>query len=201
MQASRTTAKASTRRFVLLDRDGVINRRVAEGYVTSWSEFEFLPGAIEGLRLFAAHGYTVLVVSNQACVGKGLLRASELVTLTERFLMEVALAGGRIERVYYCSHREDERCSCRKPRPGLLLRAQADHGFIPAQTYFVGDSPSDWAAATAAGCPSIAIRRGAFLREPEDCPPNKALASDLAEAAQFIVESQSSLSALEERLA
>jgi D-glycero-D-manno-heptose 1,7-bisphosphate phosphatase len=100
---------ATEKRYVLLDRDGVINRRIFGGYVTSWDEFEFLPRALEALRLLAQNGYTALVVSNQACVAEGLLSSKDLDTITRRFLLEVALSRGNIAQVYYCRHRaEDE---------------------------------------------------------------------------------------------
>ena len=89
------------RASVLLDRDGVINRRIQNGYVTSWERFEFLPGALDALRLLAENDFAALVVSNQACVGKGLITAETLDEITTRFLQEVTRHGGRIHGVYY----------------------------------------------------------------------------------------------------
>jgi len=105
------------KRYVLLDRDGIINRRMPGGYVTSWNQFEFLPRALEALCLLADNGYTALVISNQACVGEGLLSSENLDVITQRFLVEVALSGGNIAQVYYCRHSPQDRCGCRKPRP------------------------------------------------------------------------------------
>jgi D-glycero-D-manno-heptose 1,7-bisphosphate phosphatase len=150
-------------RYVLLDRDGVINRRTAGGYVTSWEQFEFLPRVLEALRLLAEHGYAALIISNQACVAKNLLKVSELEAITQRLRLEVALVGGNIKQVYYCLHLPSDHCSCRKPKPGAILRAQLDYAFNPKTTYFVGDSLSDLQAAAAAGCPGILVRRDAFL--------------------------------------
>jgi D-glycero-D-manno-heptose 1,7-bisphosphate phosphatase len=178
-------------RYVLLDRDGVINRRVSGGYVTHWEQFEFLPRALEALRLFNENGYNTIVVSNQACVGKGLLSPAELEVITRRFLLEVALSGGSIAEVYYCRHRAEDRCHCRKPQPGLLIRARAHHHFLPEETYFIGDSPSDIAAAEAAGCPSILIQRGIFLETPSRAEEPPLLASNLYDAAEMLVAMQS----------
>ncbi len=177
-------------RYVLLDRDGVINRRIAGGYVTSWGQFEFLPGSLEGLRMLAENGYAALVISNQACVGKKLLNVSQLETITQRFLTEVALAGGNIRQVYYCVHEESERCSCRKPQPGAILRAQLDYAFEPQSTYFVGDAAADLQAATSAGCPGILVRRDAFLEPPSMAKTGPLVASNLYEAAIMIVAGQ-----------
>jgi D-glycero-D-manno-heptose 1,7-bisphosphate phosphatase len=185
------------KRYVLLERDGVINRRLPAGYVPSWERFQFLPRALEALRLFAQHGYTALVISNQSCVGQGLLAPSALESITRRFLMEVALTGGNIGQVYYCKHSEEEHCSCRKPLPGLVVRARVEHRFTAEETYFVGNSESDIAAAGAAGCPAIMIRRGAFLDRYKPGVPNQPIiTSNLHEAAELIVALQRSTSAL-----
>jgi histidinol-phosphate phosphatase family protein len=178
-------------RYVLLDRDGVINRRVNGGYVTSWDHFEFLPRALEALRLLTENGYAIIVISNQACVGKGLLSSAELDVITRRFLLEVALSGGHIVEVYYCRHRADDRCNCRKPQPGLLVRARIEHRYLPEETYFIGDSPDDMAAAEAAGCPSILIQREAFLESEEHHNEMSMIASNLYDAAEMVIAMQS----------
>jgi D-glycero-D-manno-heptose 1,7-bisphosphate phosphatase len=176
------------RRYVLLDRDGVINRRPPGGHVTSWEQFEFLPRALSALRMLAENGFAALVISGQTCVGKGLLSSKELNTITQRFLLETALSGGDIAQVYYCCHTPDECCGCRKPRPGLIARAQLEYEFALEETFFIGDSPIALRAAAAAGCPSIEIRRGAFL-DPYSCGEDRRLvASSLYEAAEMILE-------------
>jgi histidinol-phosphate phosphatase family protein len=144
-------------RFVLLDRDGVINRRIISGYVSRWGDFVFLPGALEALRLLNERNYRVIVVSNQAGVGKGLMSAADLEEVTRRFSTEVEAHGGRILSVYCCTHREEDGCECRKPKPGLLQRAQAEHHFDFERTFLVGDAESDLLAAHAAGCPAIMV--------------------------------------------
>jgi D-glycero-D-manno-heptose 1,7-bisphosphate phosphatase len=143
--------------FVLLDRDGVINQRIVGGYVTSWEKFAFLPGALEGLRLLAEKNYQLIVVSNQAGVGKGLMTAADLHDITRKFLEEVEAHGGRIRSVFYCTHRAEDGCPCRKPKPGLLLNAQAEHQFNFEDTFLIGDSESDLRAAQAVGCPAIMV--------------------------------------------
>jgi|SRR5271154_216958 len=180
------------RRFVLLDRDGVINRRPSSGYVGSWENFEFLPRALEALRLLNVANYSALVISNQSCVGKGLMSSLDLDSMTRRFLLEVALSGGHIAQVYYCRHRAEDHCNCRKPQPGMPLRARADHGFVPEETYFIGDSQDEMTAARTAGCPSLLIRREAFLDssiQAGDAPP---VASNLYQAVEMILAMQKS---------
>jgi D-glycero-D-manno-heptose 1,7-bisphosphate phosphatase len=149
------------RNFVLTDRDGVINQRIVGGYVTSWEKFVFLPGALDALRLLAAKDYRVIVVSNQAGVGKGLMTAADLQEITHRFVEEVDAQGGRIQAVYYCTHQAGDDCPCRKPKPGLLLKAQAEHHFTFEDTFLIGDSESDLLAAHAVGCPTIMVSNAA----------------------------------------
>lgn len=122
-------------RVVLLDRDGVINQRIVAGYVTAWEKFVFLPGALEALRLLTAKNYYPIVVSNQAGVGKGLMSAADLEEVTRQFVEEAARHGGLIRSVYYCTHRVEDNCPCRKPKPGLLLKAQAEHHFTFEDTF------------------------------------------------------------------
>ena len=143
--------------FVLLDRDGVINRRIVGGYVTCWEKFVSLPDALEALLLLTVNNYHVIVVSNQAGVGKGLMTAADLEEITSKFIEKVAAHGGRIRSVYYCTHRAEDGCECRKPKPGLLRRAQAEHHFDFERTFLIGDTESDLLAAHAAGCPAIMV--------------------------------------------
>ena len=173
-------------KFILLDRDGVINRRVREGYVTSWDRFVFLPRALEGLRLLAEHGYAALVVSNQAAVAKGLMGPAELDAITRRFLDEAEEAGGRIESVYYCLHRPEDGCDCRKPEPGLLRQAQAEHGFAFRQTFLLGDTERDLEAAARVGCPAILIAADGESAAPSEWPRRATLPS-LYAAAEFVI--------------
>jgi D-glycero-D-manno-heptose 1,7-bisphosphate phosphatase len=178
------------RRYVLLERDGVINRRVPGGCVTAWDHFEFLPRALDALRLFAENGYTVLVISNQCAVGKGLLSSHDLDVITRRFLLEVALSGGNVTHVYYCRHAAEDLCNCRKPRPGLIVRAQIEHKFTPVETFLVDDTPDALCAADVAGCPSILIRRASFLETRGTREALPLVASNLYEAAELILAAQ-----------
>jgi len=174
---------------ILLDRDGVINRRIPDGYVTSWEQFEFLPRTLDALKLLAESGYKAIVVSNQACVGKGFITSDELAQLTRRFVDAVLKNGGRICDVYYCPHRAEDRCECRKPKPGLLRRAQREHGFVFAQTFLIGDSERDLMAAHEVGCPAVLVADGMSSYFDAPSAPHRPLATvpDLYQAVQFIL--------------
>jgi D-glycero-D-manno-heptose 1,7-bisphosphate phosphatase len=143
---------------VLLDRDGVLNRRPAAGeYVTSADGFQWLPGAREALRLFAINGYRVIVVSNQAGIARGALTEADLACVHEQMIQGARAAGGRIDAVYVCPHHWDEGCDCRKPKPGLLFRAQREFNLDLTRTYFVGDDSRDGEAARSAGAPFVMV--------------------------------------------
>ena len=93
------------KKAAFLDRDGVINRKAADGkYVTRWEEMEFLPGAQEAVRLLNHAGFFVVVVSNQRCIAKGLITTAELDLLHSRLRSEFALADARLDAIFYCPH-------------------------------------------------------------------------------------------------
>lgn len=149
-------------RFVLLDRDGVINRDLP-GSVCSVDDFDMLPGAAAAIAAINRKGYRVLVITNQACVGRGDLSAAELGAIHRLMLGHVAAAGGAIEAIYVCPHTDEDDCDCRKPRPGLIEQAHAEYDFDRAATWMVGDSSRDIEAALAAGCRAALVRSGKRL--------------------------------------
>lgn len=143
--------KGAKRPAIFLDRDGVINQRRPGDYVLDWSQFVFVPGIREALNQLATLALPLIVVSNQAAVGKGLLDLDGLREITIR-MQQVLLGDGTIlSAAYYCPHRPDEECGCRKPSPGLLLAAARDLKVDLARSIFIGDSATDAEAARAAG--------------------------------------------------
>jgi histidinol-phosphate phosphatase family protein len=165
---------------VFLDRDGVINRKAPEGgYVEGWAEFEFLPGALDGLRLLADLGVPVLVATNQRGVALGRITAWDVEEIHRRMVEAVSRAGGRIDGIYYCPH--EEGCRCRKPRVGMFEDAARDHGIALEHAVVIGDSPSDMLAADQIG----ALRIGIGTTPELDADYQ---AADLAQAASWLVE-------------
>jgi D-glycero-D-manno-heptose 1,7-bisphosphate phosphatase len=141
---------------VFLDRDGVINRKAPEGrYVTSWDEFAFLPGALEGLRLLAGSDLIIAVVTNQRGIARGMLTGAVLEDIHRRMRAEIAAAGGRVDAIYHCPH--DVGCHCRKPEVGMFEAAAAQFDLVLAQTAVIGDQPSDMLAARRIGALPIGI--------------------------------------------
>lgn len=148
-------------RIVFLDRDGVVNRDPAgwthHGYVTTWDDFQFLPGVLLALRLLKEHDYRVVLISNQAGVGKGCLPRGTLDDITSRMRDVIRQHGGDVEAVYYCTHHPEDGCACRKPRPGLFEIAARDLGIDPSGKFFVGDTLRDVEAGQRAGCRVIFV--------------------------------------------
>ena len=153
-----TEAFLARRLTVMLDRDGVLNKKPPKAhYVRTWGEFKWLAGAKEALRLLTAAGYRVIVVSNQAGIARGAMTEAALTHIHEQMKAEAEQAGGQIEAVYCCVHDWDAGCECRKPKPGMLFQAQRDFHLDLSRTLFIGDDERDAQAADAAGCPSILV--------------------------------------------
>jgi D-glycero-D-manno-heptose 1,7-bisphosphate phosphatase len=143
---------------VFLDRDGVLNKKAPRAqYVRSCSDFVWLAGAKAALRLLKEAGYRVIVITNQAGIGRGLMTEEDLLQIHRKMREESEQAGGQIEAVYYCPHDWNEGCQCRKPKPGLLFCAQRELNLDLTRTPFVGDDERDAAAADSAGCPFFLV--------------------------------------------
>lgn len=129
---------------LFLDRDGVLNERTPGDYVKHPDAFIPTAGVFEALALLSRLFGRIVVVTNQAGVGRGLMTEAQLLAVHQKMLDLTAAAGGRIDRAYYCPHRSDAGCGCRKPAPGMALQAQADFPDIDfRQAWMVGDSASD----------------------------------------------------------
>lgn len=151
-------------RFVLLDRDGVINRDLRES-VRRVDEFELLPGSAKAIAAMCSLGYRIIVITNQACVGRGHLSLSELQRIHGRLSDEVSAAGGHITDVFVCPHTDIDECNCRKPKPGLIQAAADKYAIDLPATWFVGDTRRDVEAALAAGCRPALVRSGKKLTQ------------------------------------
>ncbi|MGH7507384.1 MAG: HAD-IIIA family hydrolase [Longimicrobiales bacterium] len=143
---------------VILDRDGVLNERPPRAeYVTTPEQFRWLPGARQAVTELAAAGWRIIVVSNQAGIGRGAMTVAALEAVHDRMRSDASATGGRIDAIYVCPHDWDAGCSCRKPRPGMLLQAQRDFHLDLTRTVFIGDDERDAMAADAAGCQSALV--------------------------------------------
>jgi len=129
---------------LFLDRDGVINRRIIGGFVTRPEAFEFLPGALEALRLLSARFERIFVLTNQRGIEEGLFTMADLQRVHALMQQRIRAAGWRIDGIYTCPHAKAAQCHCRKPRPGLALQAQRDFPAIRfGRSLFAGDRDTD----------------------------------------------------------
>lgn len=143
---------------LFLDRDGVINRRIVNGYVRNWEEFEFLPGVTGALALLAPVFSRIIVVSNQQGVGKGLMTHADVDAIHHRMTEEVARAGGRFDAVYFAPFLATDRSVMRKPGIGMALRARREFpGVRFRYSLMAGDSLSDMQFGKRAGMTTVLI--------------------------------------------
>ena len=147
------------RAAVFLDRDGVVCENRPD-YVKTWSEFSFLPGAVEAVASLTQARVSIYVVTNQSAVGRGLLSRRHLDGMHEKMLEILRGAGARVESILVCPHHPDDGCDCRKPAPGLLVDAAERYGIDLSRSFFVGDAGSDMIAGARAGCTPVLVRTG-----------------------------------------
>ncbi|MFA5356526.1 MAG: HAD family hydrolase [Candidatus Omnitrophota bacterium] len=182
-------------RVVFLDRDGVINRYPGDrDYVKSWDEFEFLPRVKPALKRLNEKGFRVFIISNQAGVSKGIYTQEALDTITGNMLSDLEAFGINIARVFYCIHRQEDDCACRKPRTGNIEKALMmlrKEGIEPElrKSYFIGDTIRDIETGRAAGLNTILVFSG---KEKADNKENWVItpghtADDLSGAVDLII--------------
>ena len=148
-------------KHVILDRDGVLNYEAPDsGYVREPEEFLWLPGSLEALASLTRAGVYLTVATNQSGVGRGLMSLAQLTAVHDRMLAEAAGSGAALEAVLFCPHAPGDRCSCRKPEPGLIHEAINRSGIAAADSLVVGDAERDLEAASRAGVRSVLVRTG-----------------------------------------
>jgi D-glycero-D-manno-heptose 1,7-bisphosphate phosphatase len=146
---------------IFLDRDGVINKYPGDrNYVTTLKDFKLLPGSLTAIKKLTDVGYKIFVISNQAGVTKGLYSKKTLECMTQLMKRRATAAGGKIQKVLYCLHTEEQNCSCRKPKDGLLRKATRGKRVDRRNSYFIGDSMRDMKAGRKFGCKTVLVLSG-----------------------------------------
>ncbi len=177
-----------TRRFVLLDRDGTINAEV--DYVLDPAELHLLPGALEGMRQLRDLELGIVVVTNQSPIGRGWVSWERMDEIHDRLRGLLQEGGVELDGIEVCPHEPDARCDCRKPEPGMALRAAAKHGIVLGQAFVVGDHAVDVQMGRRVGATTILVRTGHGEEELADGAGEWAdhVVADLREAAGVIRE-------------
>lgn len=161
-------------KVIFLDRDGTINKYV--GFMRHIDEFELLPGAADAIKTINASSYLVLVVTNQPVIARGEISYAQLDEIHNKMETLLGLEGAYIDGIYYCPHHPHKGyegeieelkidCECRKPKPGMLLKAAEDFNIDLSKSYMVGDSENDIKAGKNAGCKTCLIGEGKFGQE------------------------------------
>lgn len=161
---------ANKQKAIFLDRDGTLNRYV--GFLRNIDDFELITGVAEAVRKINESGYLAIVVTNQPVIARGEVTVDQLNEIHKKMATELGREGAFVDAVYYCPHHPDKgfegeipelkfNCECRKPKPGLFLKAAQDFNIDLSQSFMIGDSEADVQAGLNAGCRSFLIPRNA----------------------------------------
>ena len=175
------------KRYVLLDRDGTV--MVDKVYQKDPAITELFPGVLDGLERLSQAGFGLALITNQSGIARGLLSEHDLAAVNGRLRDLLATRGIRLDGIYFCPHRPEDRCRCRKPLPGLVEQAAADLGFAVQDCIIIGDRECDVDLAKGVGASAILVRTGGG-REAEanpDCHPDY-IADNLNAAAEWIIK-------------
>lgn len=178
------------RRYVLLDRDGVINYD-SKDFIKSPEEWRPIEGSLEAIALLNKQGYGVAVLTNQSGIARGLFDEAMLATIHDKMHRMLAEKGGEITAIYYCPHGPDSLCNCRKPKPGLLEQFAEEHNIDLTTVSFIGDSLRDIQAAQAVGANPILVKTGKGQKTLDHNPNlNLPVFENLYGAAEYILSKQ-----------
>lgn len=144
---------------VILDRDGVINHD-SEAFIKSPAEWQPIPDSLEAIARLKHAGLRVVLATNQSGLGRGLFDYDDLFAIHDKMTRQLAELGVALDGIFFCPHTAEDDCACRKPRSGLVDDILRRWSLKPGDCVMVGDSPTDMAAATAAGVTAFGVRTG-----------------------------------------
>ena len=149
---------------IFLDRDGVINKEI--NYLYKIEDFEFIEGVFESCLFFQDLDYQIIIISNQSGVARGLFSETDYHILTKWMIKQFKVKGVSILDTFYCPHLPESSCNCRKPKPGMFLKAIEKHNIDPKISWMIGDKETDIEAANLAGIKNtILVRSGHSIDE------------------------------------
>ena len=168
-------------KLVILDRDGTINVDSPD-YIKSPAEWQPIPGSLEAIARLHQADYRVVVATNQSGIGRGLFDTQALFAIHEKLQRALGQVGGRIDAFFFCPHKADDNCRCRKPQPGMLLEVARRFNVAIEDAFMVGDSRKDLEAAVAAGARPVLVLtgKGASTQGKGGLPRGTAVYPDLA---------------------
>jgi len=146
-------------KVILLDRDGVINVN-SDKYVKNLDELKIIEGSVKAISLLTAAGFSIFVVSNQSAIGRGLINKLDVDTINNHISSLAGKQNGKINGFYYCPHKPNDGCNCRKPKPGMLQQIEHDYSISLKGSVLVGDASSDITLARQSSLSPILVRTG-----------------------------------------
>lgn len=183
-----------TTKLVILGRDGILNE-YREAHVTAPEEWVPVPGALEAVARLNHAGWHVVVATNQAGIGRGMIDMAAINAVHAHMNQQLMAQGARVDAVFFCPHTPEEGCDCRKPRPGMLLDIGRRYGVDLRSVPLVGDTLRDLQAAVAAGCEPHLVLSGRAaglgdeqLRQTIAQVPGTRVHADLAAFADFLMQ-------------
>jgi D-glycero-D-manno-heptose 1,7-bisphosphate phosphatase len=159
-------------KVVILDRDGVINQD-SDDYIKSVDDWVPIPGSLDAIARLHSAGFLLGIATNQSGVGRGLFTMDTLWDIHRHMLQQIADHGGFVQRIFFCVHTPEDRCDCRKPKPGLLYQAAEYFACGLGNMTYVGDKFSDIQAARAAGAIPVLVRSGKGAKTEQQIDPSQ----------------------------
>ena len=149
---------------IFLDRDGILNKN-RNDYVKNIDELEIHPSIGNFVKKLDENGFLIFVVTNQSAINRGLTTHENVEKIHSKIQSFLNQFGTKINRFYYCPHTPSENCDCRKPKPGLLIKAIKDFSINPSSSWMIGDMDTDVAAGNSVGCKTIKIQENFDLEQ------------------------------------
>jgi D-glycero-D-manno-heptose 1,7-bisphosphate phosphatase len=177
-------------RLIILDRDGVINHD-SDNYIKSKEEWIPIPGSLEAIARLNQAGFHVVVATNQSGIARGFFNTQTLNTIHQKMYEEAQLVGAKIDAIFFCPHKEDDHCGCRKPRPGLFYEIAQRYQTNLKNVPVIGDSLRDLEAGVAAGCTTpylVLTGKGKQTQHNKKLPAHTQIFPDLSAAVDAILK-------------
>jgi D,D-heptose 1,7-bisphosphate phosphatase len=174
-----------TSKAIFLDRDGTIN--IDKGYTYKIEDLEFIPKSVEGLKKLAKSEYKLIILTNQSGIARGYHTEEDYLNFREALHSKLLSEGVLITAEYFCPHRSEDNCRCRKPKTGMLEQAAIDHNLNLNESWMIGDSLIDILAGMNSFCKTIHILTGVERSSPVYA---NFVAKDMIEAADYILSFQ-----------
>ena len=140
---------------LFIDRDGTIIKQIDGEYISSINQIELIETIFPAILMLQNEGYLIIMVTNQAGINKGILSKEQVDEINQHIIQSLKRQGIEVSAVYVCPHRTDEKCKCRKPEPGLLLKAAEEHNIDLGNSVIIGDSDKDTEAGLKAGLKKV----------------------------------------------